>query len=327
MIFGGLVKHMVLWWMCTFFTRSLKQRNVEISSDSCKWNLGNYSNSFASVLKSGKLVSETTRREVPSLVLDDTCFSDIDFNLNLMGKVKDITALLNLYVILEEEGFQNFKISYMGRMCVLIELESSTTSQKFIKHAGTKLNKIICERFKAIIQGNVHWVRAKEMEGWDSLLHNEDYASSSSDEENEQENEGSRDGEKYESDKEVDKVSESSCMQGDALFYDNDKNKKSDGNSKEGAPRFTPKETSVNEVHEKEMKAPSEEVKQNSYNSVRNNSLNASYCSQRFKAGGSIIDLMDELVKVGQTLRYNIDGCVKNIKTIIGSLGDHNVVK
>nr|GEY02973.1 RNA-directed DNA polymerase, eukaryota, reverse transcriptase zinc-binding domain protein [Tanacetum cinerariifolium] len=310
---------------------------------SFKGNLGNYSNSFSSVLKSGKPVTETTGREVPSLVFDDTCFSDMDFNLNLMGKVKDITALPNLYVILEEEGFQNFKIFYLGRMCVLIELESSTTSQKFIKHAGvgswfsflqpasnsfvsderimrisieglplkvwsfntsvkTKLNKIICERFKVIIQGNVHWVRAKEMERWDSLLRNEDYASLSSDEENEQENEGSRDGEKYESNKEVNKVSESSCMQGDALFYDNDKNKKRDGNSKEGELKyplgFTPKETSVNEVHEKEMEAPSEEVKQNSYNSVRNNSLNASYCSQRFKAGGSIIDLMDELVKI-----------------------------
>nr|GEX27758.1 RNA-directed DNA polymerase, eukaryota [Tanacetum cinerariifolium] len=63
------------------------------------------------------------------------------------------------------------------------------------------------------------------MEGWDPLLRNEDYASSSSDEENEQENEGSRNGEKYESNKEVDKVSESSCMQRDALFYDNDNNK------------------------------------------------------------------------------------------------------
>nr|GEZ05289.1 RNA-directed DNA polymerase, eukaryota, nucleotide-binding alpha-beta plait domain protein [Tanacetum cinerariifolium] len=257
-------------------------------------------------------------------------------------------------------------------MWVLIELESSTASQKFIKHAGvgswfsslqpasnsivseerimwisieglplkvwsfntfvkvaskwgelvewkniednnfsrkqlcvkTKLNEIICERFKVIIQENVYWVRAKEMEGWDPLLHNEDYASSSSDEENEQENEGSRNGEKYESDKEVDKVSESSCMQGDALFYDNDNNKS-----------FTPKETSINEVHEKEMEAPSEEVKQNSHNSVRNNSLNASYCSQRFKANGSIIDVVNELVKVGQTMGYNMDGYVKNIET------------
>nr|GEW74628.1 RNA-directed DNA polymerase, eukaryota [Tanacetum cinerariifolium] len=292
--------------------------------------MGNYSNSFASILKYDKLVTEATGREVPSLVLDDTCFSDRDFNLSLIGKVKDITALPNLYVILEEEGFQNFKISYLGGMWVLIELESFTASQKFIKYAGvgswfsslqpasnsffepkwgelvewkniednnfsykqlcvkTKLNEIICERFKVIIQGNFHWFQANEMEGWDPLLRNEDYASSSSDEENEQENEGSRNGETYESDKEVDKVSKLSCMQGDALFYDNDnnkskesnvqsedpfniydllnKNKESDGNSKEGELKypsgFTPKETSVNEGHEKEMEAPSEEVKQ-----------------------------------------------------------------
>nr|GEW93646.1 hypothetical protein [Tanacetum cinerariifolium] len=122
------------------------------------------------------------------------------------------------------------------------------------------------------------------MEGWDPLLRNEDYANSSSNEENKQENERSRNGEKYESDKEVDKVFESSCMQGDALFYDNDnnkskesnvqsedpfniydilnknKNKESDGNSKEGELKyslgFTPKETSVNEVYEKETEAP-----------------------------------------------------------------------
>nr|GEW66114.1 RNA-directed DNA polymerase, eukaryota [Tanacetum cinerariifolium] len=194
----------------TYDSKNSFKRNVEISSDSFKGNVGNYFDSFASVLKSGKPVTETTGREVPSLVLDDTCLSDRDFNFSLMGKVKDITALPNLYVILEEEG-------------------------------------------------------------WDPLLRNEDYASSSSDEENEQENGGSRNEEKYEFDKEVNKVSESSC--------------------------FTPKETSVSEVHEKEMEAPSEEVKQNSYNSVRNNSLNASYCSQRFKAGGAIIDLMDEFVK------------------------------
>nr|GEV10093.1 RNA-directed DNA polymerase, eukaryota [Tanacetum cinerariifolium] len=164
------------------------------------------------------------------------------------------------------------------------------------------------------------------MEGWDLLLRNEDYASSSSDEENEQENEGSRNGEKYESDKEVDKVFESSCMQVDDLFYDNDNNKSKERMRIEIPLRFYSKKTSVNEVHEKEMEAPSEEVNQNLYNSVRNNSLNASYCSQRFKAGGSIIDLMDELVKVGQTMGCNMDGCVKNIETIIGSQGDHKLL-
>nr|GEV70726.1 RNA-directed DNA polymerase, eukaryota [Tanacetum cinerariifolium] len=279
----------------TYDSQNSFKRNVRISSDSFKGNVGDYSNSFASVLK-----------------------SDRDFNLSLMGKVKDITALPNLYVILKEEGFQNFKISYLGGMWVLIELESSTASQKFIKHAGvgswfsslqpasnsfvsderivwisieglplkvwsfntfvevaskwgelvewkniednnffrkqlcvkTKLNEIICERFKVIIQGNVHWVRAKEMEGCDSLLRNEDYASSSSDEENEQENEGSRN----EENKESNVQSEDPFNIYDLL----NKNKESDGNFKEGElkcpPGFTPKETSVNEVHEKEMR-------------------------------------------------------------------------
>nr|GFA74005.1 RNA-directed DNA polymerase, eukaryota, nucleotide-binding alpha-beta plait domain protein [Tanacetum cinerariifolium] len=58
------------------------KRNVRISSDSFKGNVGNYSNSFASVLKSGKPVIEATGWEVPSLVLDDTCFLDRDFNLS-----------------------------------------------------------------------------------------------------------------------------------------------------------------------------------------------------------------------------------------------------
>ncbi|GJV10994.1 RNA-directed DNA polymerase, eukaryota [Tanacetum coccineum] len=76
--------------------------NVGISSDSF---MGNSSNSFASILKSGKQTTEPTKQEVPSLVLDYTCFSERDFNLSFMGKVKDISALPNLYVILEEEGF------------------------------------------------------------------------------------------------------------------------------------------------------------------------------------------------------------------------------
>ncbi|GJV10993.1 hypothetical protein Tco_1352534 [Tanacetum coccineum] len=221
-------------------------------------------------------------------------------------------------------------------------MESSTASQKFIKLDGVgscdgvrswfsslqpASNSFVSvkELFKVIIQGNVHWVRAKEMEGWDPLLCNSYYASSSSDEENEHENEGSQNGKKYESNKEVNKVSESSCMHGDAFFYDNinnkskesnvqsedpfniydllnkNKNKEGDGNSKEDELKypqvFTPKETFVNEVQEKEMEAPTEEVKQNSYNSVRKHSLNASYCSQRFKACGSIIDLMENFLR------------------------------
>ncbi|GKE68282.1 hypothetical protein Tco_1526354, partial [Tanacetum coccineum] len=52
-----------------------------------------------------------------------------------------------------------------------------------------------------------------------------------------------------------------------------------------------------------------------------------SVCSGHFKksvtprTGGSILNLMDELVKVGQTMGYNIDGCMNNMIEIIESQG------
>ncbi|GJQ89100.1 RNA-directed DNA polymerase, eukaryota, reverse transcriptase zinc-binding domain protein [Tanacetum coccineum] len=55
--------------------------------------------------------------------------------------------------------------------------------------------------------------------------------------------------------------------------------------------------------------------------------ITESICSGQFKrseipcTGGSIIHLMDELVKVGQVIGYNMDGCSKNIEEIIRSQG------
>nr|GEZ94410.1 hypothetical protein [Tanacetum cinerariifolium] len=204
----------------TYDSQNSFKRNVGISSDSFKGNVGNYSSSFASVLK-----------------------SDSDFNLSLMGKVKDITAFqisIASQKFIKHAGvgswfssLQPASNSFVASKWVeLVEWKNIKDNNFFRKQHGvkTKLNEIICERFKVIIQENVHWVRAKEMEGCDPLIRNESYASSSSDEENEQENEGSRNRKKYESDKKVDKVFESSCMQGDTLFYDNDNNKSKERN-------------------------------------------------------------------------------------------------
>ncbi|GJT59546.1 hypothetical protein Tco_1003079 [Tanacetum coccineum] len=55
-------------------------------------------------------------------------------------------------------------------------------------------------------------------------------------------------------------------------------------------------------------------------------SLHNTY-SQKTKVGGSILDLMDELVKVGQTMGYKMEGCVKDIESIIGSKGYFDIVR
>ncbi|GKF82712.1 hypothetical protein Tco_0244368 [Tanacetum coccineum] len=49
--------------------------------------------------------------------------------------------------------------------------------------------------------------------------------------------------------------------------------------------------------------------------------------SETPRSGGSIILLMDELVKVGQTIGFNIDGCMKNFEEIIGSQGVNDVYR
>ncbi|GJV84911.1 RNA-directed DNA polymerase, eukaryota [Tanacetum coccineum] len=45
------------------------------------------------------------------------------------------------------------------------------------------------------------------------------------------------------------------------------------------------------------------------------------------KSGGSLLDIMDELIKVGHAMGYKMDGCLKNLEAIIGSKGDHNLYK
>nr|GFD56030.1 RNA-directed DNA polymerase, eukaryota, nucleotide-binding alpha-beta plait domain protein [Tanacetum cinerariifolium] len=47
----------------------------------------------------------------------------------------------------------------------------------------------------------------------------------------------------------------------------------------------------------------------------------------KLKSGGSLLDVTDELIKVGQTMGYNMKGCMKNIEAFIGSLADGQVFR
>nr|GFB62764.1 RNA-directed DNA polymerase, eukaryota, reverse transcriptase zinc-binding domain protein [Tanacetum cinerariifolium] len=39
------------------------------------------------------------------------------------------------------------------------------------------------------------------------------------------------------------------------------------------------------------------------------------------KTGGSLIDLLEEVVKVGQVMGFKMEGCISNLEEIIGSQG------
>ncbi|GKC20761.1 hypothetical protein Tco_1022911, partial [Tanacetum coccineum] len=62
-------------------------------------------------------------------------------------------------------------------------------------------------------------------------------------------------------------------------------------------------------------------ISDNTYKKAGGESMDSDHCreSEGSRKGGSILMLMDELVKVGQTMGYNMDGCMKNIEEIIES--------
>ncbi|GJW68204.1 RNA-directed DNA polymerase, eukaryota [Tanacetum coccineum] len=171
-----------------------------------KVNEGIVKKSFSTILKTGKI--NTTIPPEPSLaiVLDDSCLMERDFSCYLMGKIKDINGLSNLYLILANEGFENVKLMYLGGFGVLLNVDSLASKEKIHKHVGfliktltrntyakiispwgelidvedpdnmslayrkicvkTKPNVIINDKIKAIVKGQVFWIRVKELELW-----------------------------------------------------------------------------------------------------------------------------------------------------------------
>ncbi|GJZ10213.1 hypothetical protein Tco_0544972, partial [Tanacetum coccineum] len=169
----------------------------------------------------------------------------------------------------------------------------------------------------------------------------------------------SQSGDKFTIDNDVVRVSEVSCMHNIELLYDNNHNnimpdkdkvlsedpfnlydilnkRKDSGDDLKYPPGFTPSVINMEEVNKKVKGATSNEVNEH-VNSTSNKleesvpkgklSSNNSVCSKRVHTNGSISQLMDELVKVGQTMGYNMEGCMRNIEVIIGSQGECNVVK
>ncbi|GJZ44124.1 hypothetical protein Tco_0591379 [Tanacetum coccineum] len=74
-------------------------------------------------------------------------------------------------------------------------------------------------------------------------------------------------------------------------------------------------------------------TKNNSPLNSYKNDTERSTCSGHFKkcdiprSGGSILQLMEELIKVGQTMGYNMEGCITNIGDIINSQGANDETK
>nr|GEX56060.1 hypothetical protein [Tanacetum cinerariifolium] len=72
----------------------------------------------------------------PALVLDDTCVNVLDVSGQVMGITRDVNSIPNLRTILTNEGFMDVKLSYLGGLWVMIELNSEETKMKLLQHNG-----------------------------------------------------------------------------------------------------------------------------------------------------------------------------------------------
>nr|GEV37523.1 hypothetical protein [Tanacetum cinerariifolium] len=355
--------------------------------------MGAVNNSFANVLKSNNFKPNHVIDSTRAIVLDDSCLFERDFSLSLMGKIKDINAMSNLYFILANEGFENVKLSYLGGMWVLMEMDSIESKEKIIKHVGvgswfyelksacnsfvtderivwiyveglpikaftrnafakivsawgefidvedtdnsslsfktvclkTKPHVFINEKVKVIVKWHIHWIRLKELQSWcpefkpvneDINSSNEDFESNFKDNNSGKFNLGKDDdsAHPFEIYKILNRNKDSEVTRGDEPKF---------------PPGFTPddvvEDANPNDVVEDNVKEIGSEQNSKSKNSMVNNKEGfssdhiGSSIALKFKMGGSILEVIDELITVRQTMGYNMEVCMKNIESIIGT--------
>ncbi|GKB82192.1 DIE2/ALG10 family protein [Tanacetum coccineum] len=225
--------------------------------------------------------------------------------------------------------FESFKINYKGKTHWVraIEIPGWTPDLDDQNDEESDSEDEECEE-----------VFKKDFGESDEEVQGENDVSRVSDTEVEEENPKSKDG--VVSSEQNGKQSEDPFNIYSLLNKDKMKNNKeaSTKESLEYPPGFTPRENDVENVEMDNQKDNcdgefgnvnniSDEVNFssgfNTYKKAGGESMDSDHCreSEGSRKGGSILMLMDELVKVGQTMGYNMDGCMKNIEEIIESQG------
>nr|GEX74547.1 hypothetical protein [Tanacetum cinerariifolium] len=235
-----------------------------------------------------------------------------------------------------KEGFGNIELIYMGGFWVMIVFQEEETMKAFHenKSVGSWFSQIVqahkefvieerviwveikgvsCkwwskntfnriasmwESFKMLYRGKTCWVRAIEVPGWVPDFKDD-------------------------------------CDDDD--FESNDGTQVVEGPEEECGEIKPQSEDpfGVYELHDKKKKVTNNEdkeegefvVSQNQNRNDTNVNANESTCSGHFKkssgpqTGGSIIQLIEDLVNVGKTMSYDMTGCKKNMENIIESQG------
>ncbi|GKA07971.1 RNA-directed DNA polymerase, eukaryota, partial [Tanacetum coccineum] len=113
------------------YADSGRSSHSSYSGSKPKAHIGSYANAVNEA--HGSMLSPS-----PALVLDDSCLVERDLSRHVMGKVKDFSAIPNLSTIFSDEGFYGTKLTYMGGLWVMIELDKVDTKETLKNHSGVK---------------------------------------------------------------------------------------------------------------------------------------------------------------------------------------------
>ncbi|GJT01912.1 RNA-directed DNA polymerase, eukaryota [Tanacetum coccineum] len=289
-------------------------------------------------------VPATPASFTPALVLDDACAIIRDFSHHVMGKVKDINSIPNLQTLLSKEGFPKVKLSFLGVLwdvphdfvseeCVVwvdiegvplnvwslemfmkidnkwgeaLDIEDNSGSSFTHKRLCilTKQPDTILEKFKVIFKGKVFMVRAKELFTWNPIFLELKELVYTLDDESVQGAKNQSVGLQHsdeisDDDSDVDGVP-------DTVFG---KNSSSQHTPCSETGKQQSDDPFVKMISVLKMLPPMELIR----SPVRNR--------------GSILDVLEDMVRVGHSMGYKLEGCMKDIERIIGSQGVDDVLK
>ncbi|GJR45590.1 RNA-directed DNA polymerase, eukaryota [Tanacetum coccineum] len=259
-----------------------------------------------------------------------------------MGELKSFSSIPNIRVLLQKEGFQIVSLSYLGGLWVMFELKSKVSKEKLLDHVGVsswfhqicsaQLDFVakerivwidiegtednILEKFKVVLRGKVFVIRVKELFVWSPVFKEVDDEGYCSDVESSKE--GDTDIEQP--------VNESKLSSDPFDIYgllrkqgadnidkrvDNDQSQGADSAAKTVENEH---ELSGNVADSSIPFPPGFTPPTPKDASIEQEVFDSGLLVQSQKKGGSILELLDDVVKVGQAMGFSMVGCEKDIE-------------
>nr|GEX90772.1 60S ribosomal protein L32-1 [Tanacetum cinerariifolium] len=297
---------------------------------------GKIAPSFVSAVKG---ILPTPVLSPPAMVLDDSCMVTTDLRNYVMGEVKLFSSVNNLRVILSAEGFSIQK----GEVLELGDCKDGCFARKRLC-IKTNRDDNILEKFKIIVKGKSFVVRAKELFVWSPSFVEVTEADDTHEEgefiQNREEGlEKPIHQTNVEEESDIGAISET--FFGDQADDLNEENKDvitaATNPSIPFPPSFTPHklDTDVGEsvAQKDQFQLDVKSVGSSSHTMESANNVDDQFSTgsieniQKKKDSGSVLEILEEMISVGQTMGFSMECSIKDMERIIDLKGADDVVR